>query len=181
MRRSSRISTLLVGSTCLLMLASCGDDDQDKIKIYGDAEACTAENDAATCEREAKEAATRHVETAPRYPQQQSCEQLHGVGNCQPTPVRDASGQTANWFMPALAGFMLSRALSNPYPQPIYRDSQGFAFGGGTVYGGYDAGQNRTASVSRSSASPVSTAGGPGSVRGGFGSTASRSGSSSGS
>jgi uncharacterized protein YgiB involved in biofilm formation len=179
MRRSSRISTLLAGSACLLVLVGCGDDDQDKIKIYGDAQACAAENDPATCEKEAKEAATRHVETAPRYPQQPTCEQLHGAGNCVPTPVRDASGQMTNWFMPALAGFMLSRALSNPYPQPIYRDSYGFAYGGGTVYGGYDAGRNRTATVSRSSASPVSVAGGPGTSRGGFGATASRGGGSS--
>jgi uncharacterized protein YgiB involved in biofilm formation len=181
MRRSRRISTLLVGSTCLVMLASCGDDEGDKIKIYSDAQACAAENDPALCEKEAKESAARHVETAPRYPQQPSCEQIHGVGNCVPTPVRDAGGQMTNWFMPALAGFMLSRALSQPYPQPIYRDAQGFAYGGGTVYGNYNSGGGRTATVSRSGASPVSVAGGPGTSRGGFGATASRSSGSSGS
>jgi uncharacterized protein YgiB involved in biofilm formation len=179
MRRSRRISTLMVGSACLLVLAACGDDDQEQIKIYGDAKACAAENDPATCEKEAKEAEQQHVAQAPRYPQQPSCEQIHGVGNCVPTPVRDASGQMSNWFMPALAGFMLSRALSQPYPQPIYRDSYGFAYGGGHVYGGYSDGGNRTATVARSSASPVSVAGGPGTPRSGFGATASRSSSSS--
>jgi uncharacterized protein YgiB involved in biofilm formation len=85
-------------------------------------------------------------------------------------PAQAAAGGTQSWFMPALAGFMLARAIGTPTAQPVYTDRSGYAYVGGRSWGTYQA-QSRGGALARSPDAGAS--------RGGFGQTAARSSSGS--
>lgn len=171
MRRSKRIATLTLGSACLLVLASCGEDNPPD--VYGSVDECIAKTgDRTSCDQELAAAQKQHEETAPKYEQKASCEEIYGQGKC--VPAQSASGG-GSWFMPAMMGFMAGRMMGG-MSQPVYYDRRGYAFAGGQPW------QERRDSVARSSGgysrtgTTGTTAGSSpsGSVsRGGFGATGS--------
>src|SRR5581483_2409812 len=100
----------------------------ERIKLYPDIDACQAEQSAETCDKAFAEASRSHVATAPRFESRAACEAEYGAGRC----LENGGAGGGSWFLPAMAGFMLGRALggSTPLAQPVYCDRGGAAFGG---------------------------------------------------
>jgi len=168
----------------------------ERIKLYPDIDACKAEQSAETCDKAFAEASRSHVATAPRFESRAACEAEYGAGRC----LENGGAGGGSWFLPAMAGFMLGRALggSTPLAQPVYCDRGGAAFGGserlgtcggprgGTgggsyVYRSYYSGSGSSTTVTGQSASRVWSGGSYGTqpvtttahvTRGGFGATA---------
>ena len=139
-RRSRYISVLLVGATAS-QLAACGDSEQtSNVEIFPSVAACSAKYPADQCERTFAQSQAEHQRTAPRFATQPECEQQSG-STCQQVPVTRPDGSIQNMFIPALAGFLLGRALSGGgggsgymsyggnryYSRPVYVDRDGFA------------------------------------------------------
>ncbi len=152
MRRSNRIATLTLGSACLLVLASCSENEPGVFQSVDDCLLQTGDRGA--CEQDQQAALKMHEETAPKYEQQASCEEVYGEGKC--VPAQSAGG--GSWFMPAMMGFMMGRMMGGGSAMPVYHDRRGYAYAGGKPWQGYG-----TAASSSRSGSTVS--------RGGFGST----------
>lgn len=134
--RSRHVATLLMGTAMAAGLAACGDDAQEP-KLYTDFAACVAERTEAECREAERQAQTQHAQAAPRFTSLATCEAQMGPGNCVSAPgqvVGDA-GSGGGWFMPAIAGFLLGRALSGGSAMPVYYDRQGYAYAGGQPYG----------------------------------------------
>jgi len=168
MRRSRRVATLLFSGTCLVSLAAC--EEAADLRVFADVQDCMTQHDENTCMQQFAQARDQHGKEAPRYAEKATCEELYGEGKC--VPANAASGGTQSWFMPALAGFMLARALGGPTAQPVYTDRSGYAYVGGRSWGAYQA-QGRGGALARTPDAGTS--------RGGFGQTASRSSGSNGS
>lgn len=84
---------------------------------------------------------------APKFADQQSCEERYGVDQC--VPRSQAGG--GSFFTPLLTGFIVGQALSNignrgyygrDYPYRDDRYGYGGGYGGGYRYGGYDRGRD---------------------------------------
>ncbi|MDT8405959.1 MAG: DUF1190 domain-containing protein [Methylococcales bacterium] len=90
-------------------LSGCGDSQE--AKIYNSLEDCRRELPDAPeqCEKAYQDALVKARETAPKFNSRNACEAEFGLGMCD--TYRNSSG--GNWFMPAMAGFMLGRALDN--------------------------------------------------------------------
>ena len=166
MRRSRRVATLLFSGTCLVSLAAC--EEAADLRVYADVQDCMSEQSETVCAQQFAEAREDHAKQAPRYAEKGSCEELYGEGKC--VPAEAASGGGQSWFMPAIAGFMLARAMGGPRAQPVYTDRSGYAYVGGRPAGNYQA-QARGGTLARSPDAGTS--------RGGFGQTAGRSSSGS--
>ena len=127
------------------------------------------------CEDAYKAALSKHQADAPRYGQQQECEEEWGSGNCRETGA--ATGSSS--FMPFLTGYLLSSALSGNsggyynyggyYGSPIYRSRSGpvqLSTGGSSIGSGTGVRKVATAPVVAPKPANVNTR----SVsRGGFG------------
>src|SRR5271167_2521610 len=112
-------------SALLLVLAAAmiwaAKPSEQRIKIYNSVEACRAEQP--------------HAETAPRLVSREVCEAQYG--NC--AALHDGTG---DWFVPAMAGFMLGHALgasgvASVVSQPVYVDRGGTAHSGVGPIGSY--------------------------------------------
>lgn len=106
----------------------------------------------AFCDQAFSAAQADHEKNAPKFTDQQSCEERYGVDQC--VPRSQAGG--GSFFTPLLTGFIVGQALSNlggggGYGRALYRDrygGYGFSdgrrfdrYGGG--YGGYGGNQAR--------------------------------------
>lgn len=150
-RRSTHVSTLLVGSAAALMLSGCDGDDvkQTEARIFPTVEACQVEFSAQECNNAFEQARQLHLQTSPQYDDKDSCETAIGAGACQPLALARPDGSIGNVFVPALMGFMLAKALQPPpqvpggygggyvysgggyyYPRPIFIDRGGFMHSG---------------------------------------------------
>lgn len=123
MKRSKRIATLTLGGAFVVMLANCGDSTED-MTVYKSVEECiAATGDKPLCEGEMTAARLNHEDSAPRFQDEQSCQQE--FDNC--TAVTDVHGGTS-WFMPAMTGFILGRLIGQSTAQPVFYDRKGYAF-----------------------------------------------------
>lgn len=82
----------------------------------------------AECDRAYAQAQAANEQNAPQYAARQSCEEQHGVGECQPR-------NNGSFFSPLLTGFIVGQALSNfgggYRGAPMYRNRDGSFIGGG--------------------------------------------------
>jgi uncharacterized protein YgiB involved in biofilm formation len=208
-----------------MMVASCEKSPEELHALYPDLESCLANanpgDDEQLCRQAWAQAEQNWNQTAPRYADKAACEAQHGAAACmekpaapgqtalnQAAPGQTAPGQTApgqpqptassggSFFMPMMAGFLLSRALSGGGmgfgSQPVYRDRNGYSYAGNQRLGVPPAAPGAPSSSAYSRSGPLNggnwdaaparpqTAGG-GVSRGGFGSTGSRYSTSSGS
>jgi uncharacterized protein YgiB involved in biofilm formation len=101
-------------------------------KTFASLDECKSSGDmtAAQCETAYTEAQKASAENAPKFSDQQSCEERYGVDQCVP---RNSQGG-GSFFTPLLTGFIVGQALSNMgggyRGAPMYRDREGTYYGG---------------------------------------------------
>jgi uncharacterized protein YgiB involved in biofilm formation len=87
---------------------------------------------AAQCQTAYDQAQKDSAANAPKFGDQQSCEERYGVSQCVPRNDNNGGG---SFFTPLLTGFIVGQALSNMgggyYGAPMYRDRNGTYYGGG--------------------------------------------------
>src|SRR3712207_6251683 len=111
MRKSRYISVLIVGTTAS-QLAACGDSTQvSDVEIFPTVEACATQYPAEQCQQAFSQSQAVHLQTAPRFDTLAACQEQFG-NMCQQTAGVQPDGSITSVFIPALAGFMLARALS---------------------------------------------------------------------
>lgn len=108
---------------------------EQRIKTYNSVEACRAEQPAEDCAKAFADAEQEHEKSAPRFAARAGCEAQYG--SC--SAIHETAG---DWFIPAMAGFMLGHALGAGGPasvvsQPVYVDRGFTAYSGTTVLGSY--------------------------------------------
>jgi uncharacterized protein YgiB involved in biofilm formation len=150
MKRSKTIvlTSLMAGTGVSLTAcdADVGGKPVDAVSYASVAE-CRASGTipAATCETAYAQAQKANVENAPRFGNQQTCEEQYGVGQCVP---RNNGGL----FSPLLTGFIVGQALNNMgggyRGAPMYRDRLGNYYGGagGRISRDYVSGRTRIGS-----------------------------------
>lgn len=142
--RSLTLTTLMAGAA--VSISAC--DSAPAVTQWGDAPAaaagkaveartftsldeCKASGDftAQQCETTLAQAQKDSAENAPKFNDQQSCEERYGVDQCVPR-----SGQNGSFFTPLLTGFIIGQALNNMgggyRGAPMYRDRNGTYVGG---------------------------------------------------
>jgi uncharacterized protein YgiB involved in biofilm formation len=92
---------------------------------------CKASGDftAQQCETTLAQAQKDSAENAPKFTDQQSCEERYGVDQCVP---RSSQGG-GSFFTPLLTGFIIGQAMNNMggyRGAPMYRDRDGTYYGG---------------------------------------------------
>jgi uncharacterized protein YgiB involved in biofilm formation len=101
-------------------------------KTYASLADCKSSGDmtAEQCDTAYAQAQKDSAANAPKFGDQQSCEERYGVDQCVPRN----NGGGGSFFTPLLTGFIVGQALNNMgggyYGAPMYRDR------GGTYYGG---------------------------------------------
>lgn len=175
MKRTKRAGLTLMGAAPFLFTA-CGGGEPPlsaPATAFNSVEECiqsqTLTPDA--CKAQYDEALQSHQQQAPRFLSRDACETQYGAEACQTFQGSDGT----NWFIPAMAGFMVGQALADRRDdhrysgfgssygyrsEPLYRDN--------SHRGAWRTPDNRTITSSRPGA-PV-TAVTP--SRGGFGSQA---------
>jgi uncharacterized protein YgiB involved in biofilm formation len=149
MKRSRHVALVLLAGS----LAAC-DDKPKEDTVFQTMADCRKVYDEAVCRQKFDEAARLHEQSAPRFQTQAQCEALYGAGACTPTNVGGGS-----WFIPAMMGFMIARALSAP-PVPLYYGPLGApqrpdrdrderpVYSGSSYYGGVSGSSGRPFSAS---------------------------------
>lgn len=147
LRSSGLALTGLMAGTAI-SVSAC--DDTPAATQWGDPPAATREVDAKTyaslddckksgdmtaeqCDTAYAQAQKDSAANAPKFGDQQSCEERYGVSQC--VPRSDNNG--GSFFTPLLTGFIVGQALSNMgggggryYGAPMYRDREGTYYGG---------------------------------------------------
>ena len=144
--RSLTLTTLMAGAA--VSITAC--DNSPAVTQWGDPPAaesgravdghtfasldeCKASGDftAQQCETTLAQAQKDSAENAPKFSDQQSCEERYGVDQCVP---RSSQGG-GSFFTPLLTGFIIGQALNNMgggyRGAPMYRDRDGGYYGGG--------------------------------------------------
>ena len=108
---------------------------EQRIKIYNSVETCRVEQPAEDCAKAFADAEQEHDKSAPRSVSRELCEAQYG--SC--TALHDGTG---DWFVPAMAGFMLGHALgtggmASVVSRPVYIDRRGTAYSGASPVGSY--------------------------------------------
>ena len=152
------------------MLTGCGSDKQTAY-IYQDLDDCISDNPEATsqCKSAYEKALQDAQKTGPKYNSRRDCEYDFGVNQCQ-------SMSQGSFFMPFMAGFMLSNIMSpSYYSQPLFTSYSRYSpyrnqwFGAdGNRYGDLNYKRVKVRKSAFNSKPPVART----IKRGGFGSTA---------
>lgn len=102
-------------------------------KTYASLDDCKKSGDmtAAQCDTAYAQAQKDSAANAPKFGDQQSCEERYGVDQCVPRN----NGGGGSFFTPLLTGFIVGQALNNLgggyHGAPMYRDRNGTYYGGG--------------------------------------------------
>lgn len=143
MRKSKRVSTILLFGGAAVALSACGEaEPEQKVNIFTTLEQCMAQRSKSDCESAFATAQKEHLATAPRFTTKAECEAEFGVGACAaPEAVAQAAGQPVaqatngggNFFMPFMMGYMLGDMMdrnsgSRYYSRPIYVDKYGYGY-----------------------------------------------------
>lgn len=168
---------MLTFSTVAVAIAAAGCVPREDVQTmaFQDVQSCETANAVSRdeCVRAFSVAKGEHESVAPKYQSLNDCRDE--FDNCEITQVSDGNGGYTSMFIPAMAGFMLGRALDSsssksvPY-QPLYqtkRDRRSGLFstaGGRSVSSGLNRGSSRHFSAPKPSIRPVG--------RGGFGASA---------
>lgn len=191
MKRSTQIGLAAVGVVMVAALWPRSEDDTDNL-VYTSLADCQAGGRLSIqqCETAFSEASAARLRDAPKFQSQSECETQYGANGCS-----SASIGGAQYFLPALAGFMLGRNLAGRGPaqtQPLLPPTRAACPPGSTTPecqqarssssssggGGYSSGRSRAYSTPggrnfNAVSNPPSTMGSPSTAsRGGFGSIA---------
>jgi uncharacterized protein YgiB involved in biofilm formation len=102
-------------------------------KTFASLDECKRSGDmtAEQCDTAYAQAQKDSAQNAPKFGDQQSCEERYGVDQCVPRGSQNGGG---SFFTPLLTGFIVGQALSNMgggyRGAPMYRDRDGTYYGG---------------------------------------------------
>lgn len=145
-------SALIIGAS-LVFVTACGgsssnytptaDKPSGEATAFRDIESCVRHFDRSGptsvepvnwteyCTENYNRAIEANLASAPRYDSREVCEQQHGIGKCG---GNNTSGNSNDWFMPFMAGYMVSsmfndnggtRVYNNYHSQPLYSTRSG--------------------------------------------------------
>jgi uncharacterized protein YgiB involved in biofilm formation len=114
MKRSSQIGLAAVGVILVATVWSMTSDDKEENLVYNSLSDCRAAGQltAQQCETAFSEATAARLKDAPKFQSQAGCEVQYGANGCSSATIGGAQ-----YFIPALAGFMLARGLSGGQAQ----------------------------------------------------------------
>ena len=145
MKRSKRITLVLMGTAGLVSLVACDEQPAvDEASFFKSEAECSVNNDATDCRDAFETARKEHWRTAPSFTSQESCEAQFGAQNCVQTASQPGTAQTpvaapaataggsglgvSSWFIPALAGYFIGRTTGGLSAMPYYQDVNKRAF-----------------------------------------------------
>ena len=117
MRKVFSAKPVAVGVSAVL-LAACS-DDREEAYFFANLDECKDQYPeySAVCQSAYSEALQEAARTSPKYNYMSSCESEFGVNQC--VPYQAANG--SSWFMPFMAGYMISGLFSNRhYSSPLF-------------------------------------------------------------
>ncbi|WP_199091254.1 DUF1190 domain-containing protein [Bosea sp. ASV33] len=114
MKRSSQIGLGAAGVLLVATVWSMTSDSQEENLVYDSLSDCRAAGQltAQQCETAFSEATAARLKDAPKFQSQTACEAQYGANGCGSATIGGAQ-----YFIPALAGFMLARGLSGGQAQ----------------------------------------------------------------
>lgn len=131
MRRSSRISLVLLASVSLVAITACQEEAQET--VFKDKAECVAKLDTSTCDTVFAQAVETHQKNAPKFMSREDCEQEFGAGTCvtnqefaqrtgSAPAQQNASNDGGSSFMPFMMGYMVGNMLSDNRREvvPVY-------------------------------------------------------------
>jgi uncharacterized protein YgiB involved in biofilm formation len=145
---SLHLTTMLVGATTL-GLAGCEDHnaqatfdpnrgEQVQAYNYKTLSECLTANEVPDdqCRTSYAAAQKDDAQSAPRYDERASCEDVYGAGNCVPRSYNNGSG--GSFFTPLLAGFVIGRMLDGGGYRGtgLYRRNDDYGGGYYSAWGG---------------------------------------------
>ena len=116
MKRSTQIGLGAAGVRLVATVWWLTSDSQEENLVYNSLSDCRAAGQltAQQCETAFSEATATRLKDAPKFQSQSACETQYGANGCG-----SASIGGAQYFIPALAGFMLARGLAGGPAQPL--------------------------------------------------------------
>lgn len=116
MKRSSQIGLAAAGVLLVATVWSMTSEDPQENLVYNSLSDCRAAGQltAQQCETAFSEATAARLKDAPKFQSQTACEAQYGANGCSSATIGGAQ-----YFIPALAGFMLARGLSGGQAQPL--------------------------------------------------------------
>jgi uncharacterized protein YgiB involved in biofilm formation len=142
MKRSKRITLVLMGTAGLISLGSCDDKPEiEEARFFRSEAECAASADPTDCKDAFETARKEHWRSAPSFTSRESCEAQFGPQNCVQTNTQPGTAQASagagvtSWFIPALAGYFIGRTTGGLSAMPYYRDVNNRAFLGGQPCG----------------------------------------------
>lgn len=129
-KRSRHVAITILGAAAFT-LAGCQEEEVDAA-AFPDLKSCTAAAQsggmfsAQDCDVAFREAASLHVEAAPRYDSLAVCEEQHGEGACS-TEETATQGGSGSIFMPLMMGYLIGNMLNGRagVSQPLYKTPDG--------------------------------------------------------
>lgn len=114
MKRSSQIGLAAAGVLLVATVWSMTSEDPQENLVYNSLSDCRAAGQltAQQCETAFSEATAARLKDAPKFQSQNACETQYGANGCSSATIGGAQ-----YFIPALAGFMLARGLSGGQAQ----------------------------------------------------------------
>ncbi|UZF93696.1 DUF1190 domain-containing protein [Bosea sp. NBC_00550] len=116
MKRSSQIGLAAAGVLLVATVWSMTGEETQESLVYNNLSECQADGQIGyqQCEAAFSEAAAARLKDAPKFRSQSDCEAQYGASGCN-----TASIGGAQYFIPALAGFMLARGMAGNQAQPL--------------------------------------------------------------
>lgn len=116
MKRSSQIGLAAAGVVLVATVWSMTGEEAQENVVYGSVSEClaAAQLSADQCETAFAQATAARLKDAPKFRSQVECEVQYGANGCNTANVGGAQ-----YFIPALAGFMLARGLARAQAQPL--------------------------------------------------------------
>lgn len=116
MKRSTQIGLAAVGVVLVASIWSRSDEDSQENLVYNNLSDCRTggQLSAQQCETAFSEATAARLKDAPKYNAQNECEAQYGANGCSTATINGVQ-----YFIPALAGFMLARGLAGAQAQPL--------------------------------------------------------------
>lgn len=111
MRKAFTAKPIAIGVSSV-MLAACSDDRQEAL-FFASLDECQGQYPqySTTCELAYRQAVEEAARTSPKFNSENDCE--HEFGDNQCVPYRASNGNS--WFMPFMAGYMISGMMSKRY------------------------------------------------------------------
>lgn len=148
MKRSRRITLVLMGTAGLISLAACDDKPEvEEARFFKSEAECAASSDPQDCKDAFETARKEHWRTAPSFTSRENCEAQFGAQNCVETKTQPGTAQQSgaaqaqagsgmsSWFIPALAGYFIGRTTGGLSAMPFYQNTANQGFLGGQPCG----------------------------------------------